>query len=141
VSCSFNLLTERYERRSIIVTTNLAFAEWVKVFGREAHHRAARQAGAPRHRDRHQGKESSNEEEGSERDEPRARHERHLAQHCAQGVGIKPLGGSVSDGRSGSVSDRRHQIAARNLTRRGHRATAWTGAAQVPNRPQSAVTA
>ncbi len=31
----FNLLAKRYQRRSTIVTTNLSFSEWVRVFGDE----------------------------------------------------------------------------------------------------------
>ena len=31
----FNLLADRYEQRSTLITTNLSFSEWVQVFGDE----------------------------------------------------------------------------------------------------------
>src|SRR5258708_833633 len=76
---------------------------------REAHHRFARSTRAPCHRDRHQGKELSNEKEGRQGEDDRTPNECRLAQNRSQGVEIKPPGGSVSDRRSGSVSERRQQ--------------------------------
>ena len=54
----FNLITDRYERRATVVTTNLAFAEWVTVFGgdEKAHDGFAGPAGpsCDRHHDKGQ---------------------------------------------------------------------------------------
>lgn len=60
----FNLITDRYERRATVVTTNLSFAEWVtRLCGRrEADHGAAGPARPPRHGDHHQGEELSDAE-------------------------------------------------------------------------------
>jgi DNA replication protein DnaC len=73
----FNMLTERYERKSVIVTTNLAFSEWVKVFGgdeklttalldRLAHHASviATKGKSFRMRKRGRSDEKSDESEG-----------------------------------------------------------------------------
>ena len=79
---------------------------------REAHHRPARPARPPRHGHRHQGQELQDEKEGTNREDDRGPdHHRRLAQERAEGVGINPLGGSVSDRRSGSVSERRQRVA------------------------------
>ena len=77
----FNLLTERYERRSVIVTTNLAFGEWVKVFAgdeklttalldRLAHHATVIATKGKSYRMRKKGENQENETETRERVEP-----------------------------------------------------------------------
>ena len=65
----FNLITDRYERRATVVTTNLAFAEWVTVFARrrEAHHRPARPPRPPRHGHHDQGQELPDAEAKNQR--------------------------------------------------------------------------
>ena len=108
----FNLLAERYERRSVIVTTNLAFSEWVKVFGgdeklttalldRLAHHATVIPTKGKSFRMRKKTLQEATTTTSS--------HQCGLAQEPSKGVGIKPPGGSISDRRSGSVSDQRHQ--------------------------------
>ncbi|MEZ4706795.1 MAG: ATP-binding protein [Caldilineaceae bacterium] len=34
----FTFLAERYERRSLMITSNLVFSEWNKIFQGPAHH-------------------------------------------------------------------------------------------------------
>src|SRR5258708_1094325 len=95
---------------------------------REAHHRFARSTRAPCHRDRHQGKELSNEKEGRQGEDDRTPNECRLAQNRSQGVEIKPPGGSVSDRRSGSVSERRQQGSFNVAIHRRLLATLWLSA-------------
>ena len=63
----FNVLSERYERRSTLVTTNLGFGEWVRVFGDEkltvalldrlSHHAHILTTEGPSYRRRHRSTE------------------------------------------------------------------------------------
>jgi hypothetical protein len=110
----FNLLTERYERRSVIVTTNLAFSEWVKAFGgderlttalldRLAHHATVITTKGKSFRMRKKGLPEASDDGASTTPAT-------LPKAARKGVGINPPGGSVSGPRSGSLSERRqHQ--------------------------------
>ncbi len=65
----FNLLSDRYEKRSTLVTTNLSFGEWVEVFGDEklttalldrlSHHAHILTPKGSSYRTRHRGKKAS----------------------------------------------------------------------------------
>jgi DNA replication protein DnaC len=71
----FNVLAERYERRSVLITTNLAFAEWPRVFGgdeklaaaaldRLAHHSTVLTTSGPSYRSRVRAKANAERKAG-----------------------------------------------------------------------------
>jgi DNA replication protein DnaC len=71
----FNVLAERYERRSVLITTNLAFAEWPRVFGgddklaaaaldRLAHHSTVLTTSGPSYRSRVRAKANADRKAG-----------------------------------------------------------------------------
>ena len=71
----FNVLAERYERRSVLITTNLAFAEWPRVFGgdeklaaaaldRLAHHSTVLTTSGPSYRSRVRAKANAERKSG-----------------------------------------------------------------------------
>ena len=69
------MLAERYERRSVLITTNLAFAEWPRVFGgdeklaaaaldRLAHHSTVLTTSGPSYRSRVRAKANAERKSG-----------------------------------------------------------------------------
>jgi DNA replication protein DnaC len=80
----FNLLAERYERNSVVITSNLAFAEWTKVFGgdeklttalldRLAHHATVIVTKGKSFRMRHKRSESTPERQSEQGTLPEAK--------------------------------------------------------------------
>ena len=66
-SLFFRLLARRYERASLVVTSNKSFVDWAEIFNRPGPgHRHPRPPAPPRHHHQHQGRELSTprEEEG-----------------------------------------------------------------------------